>query len=125
MIVVTGDLHGRGGHILRGRFSFRREAGRLRFETSEDFFFDGAPSPGWALFHTVPASGQSEGVREAAATGHFGMLAPASDYPYPETRGPQHALLPEALRLDGCRSLFLWCYGTHRLLGVGPFAETP
>lgn len=90
-------------------------------ETSEDFFFDGAADPGWALFNGVPQSSSDAGVAAAALENGFGRLDGASTFPHREIVGRQVATIPDHIPVAAYDCVFLWCYSTQFLLGIGPF----
>jgi hypothetical protein len=120
MIVGHGTFQGRGGHTLRGRFELLRGADGVRLTIGDDFFFDGSPAPGFALaanseftqaqaiatdFHRLPGSGRLMGAQI-------------------EVSGRQEALIPARFNLDDFDTLFLWCFMTPFLLGVGPIVRS-
>lgn len=49
MLVAQGAFAGRNSHVMQGSFTIDEDGGELWFETSEDFFFDGSPEPGFAV----------------------------------------------------------------------------
>ncbi|WP_375258715.1 hypothetical protein [Citreimonas sp.] len=116
MLIGNGTFEGRGGHVLRGTFRFdRSDGGVVRLTTSDDFFFDGSPAPGFAL----SASGDPSAA-EAAATDFLrlpgsGSLSGAQI----EVRGAQGGIVPDSIDIRAQKVLFLWCYITPFLLGVG------
>ncbi|MBP1849123.1 hypothetical protein [Rhizobium halophytocola] len=122
MLIATGTFSGRGGHILRGHFTLTQRADGVLMTTSEDFFFDGAEEPGWALFDRIPQSSADPSLAAAAETLGFGRLAPSSQFPHREIVGRRTALIPSRLSVDAYECIFLWCYATQFLLGIGPYA---
>ena len=120
MIVAKGTFQGRGGHVMRGTFVIEERSDGFWMVTDDDFYFDGSPEPAFALsssstptaseardtrFHNLPASGSLSG-------------------PQIEVEGRQEARIGEALDLDVTKFVFLWCFLTPFLLGVGPLERT-
>lgn len=115
MIVWRGVLEGRGGHVLRGDFQIEQSDSGLLLTTSDDFYFDGSPAPGFAF----SASGDAT-PEEAAATDFLrlpgsGSLSGAQI----EVSGRQGGPIPGAIDVSAQKLLFLWCYRTPFLLGIG------
>lgn len=109
MTLATGLFTGFGQHVMRGGFVVRQDGGRQIFETSDDFFFDGAPEPGFAL------SADGSFTRAAAEATDFLRLAANG----PVT-GTLTAELPPGFDISDQRIVFLWCFDFHVLLGQAP-----
>lgn len=115
MLIASGTFIGASGHELTGQFSFERSAKGIIFTTSDDFFFDGSPQPGFALT-TVPE------FSETAAKATQFLMLPASGSvigPQLEVIGKQAAILPDGIDLAAHDTLFLWCFRFPTLLGTG------
>lgn len=115
MLVAQGTFEGRGPHEMSGRFTIEEIDGAHWFSTSEDFYFDGSPEPGFA----VSASGNSTGV-EAAATDFLRL--PGKGDPSPpqiEVRGLYRARVPDHVEITNASNVFLWCFQFPSLLGFG------
>lgn len=109
MTLATGHFTGFGQHVMRGGYVVREEGGRQIFETTDDFFFDGAPEPGFAL------SADGAFTRAAAEDTDFLRLAASA----PVT-GKLTAELPQGFHIADQRVVFLWCFDFHVLLGQAP-----
>ena len=115
MIIGSGSFSPGPGHEMRGTFTLTRQSNGILMETSEDFYFDGAPAPGWALSLGVPTNSSDPGVIQAARETDFKRLeirAPIS--------GKRNALIPENIDIDSYDTLFLWCYEFGVILGAAP-----
>lgn len=115
MIVAEGEFEGRGGHMMSGSFRIESSDDGLTFVTSDDFFFDGSPAPGFAFSSSGDAT-----AAEAAASDFFRLPGSGSlTGPQIEVTGRQTSLIPPTIDLSGQKILFLWCYLTPFLLGKG------
>ncbi|MEM8979916.1 MAG: hypothetical protein AAGD04_10550 [Pseudomonadota bacterium] len=109
MTLATGAFQGRSGHTMRGTYSVRLVSGKQVFETSDDFFFDGAPEPGFA----ISASGVLD--HATAVDTDFLRLAPSVS-----SEGVFTAPLPDGVDITEQTTVFLWCYLARALLGEAP-----
>ena len=119
MILAKGSFSGRGGHILRGTFILYFQDEGVFLSTSEDFLFDGAAEPGWALIKGIPNSSSDPALHRAPRVGDLG---PPTRFPFPEISGEQQLPLRHIQSLEGFSTLILWDYASSFLLGVGPFS---
>lgn len=119
MHIGNGLFEGRGGHVMRGSFSLERAADELMFRTSDDFYFDGSPAPGFAF----SASGEATAL-EAIAT-DFLRLPGSGELSGEqiEVRGAQRGRVPSTIDIRAQRAVFLWCYRVPFLLGIGVIAH--
>lgn len=115
MLIAKGTLEGRGGHELRGTFAIRKVNGALEFETSADFFFDGSPAPGFAFttgqLFTAAHAARTDFLRLPGSGSLTGTQIPVS--------GVQRGVIPATPDFDTFDTVFLWCFQTPFLLGVG------
>lgn len=118
MLIGNGTFRGLGGHDMRGTFTLTQDSNGVLFETSGDFFFDGSPAPGWALFNGIPTDSNDPTVRAAALNTHFGDLAKNQ-----VVTGKHSAVIPASIDLDAYDTVFLWCYRFPFVLGVGPISR--
>lgn len=119
MLIGAGTLSGRNRHVLQGSFTLnRQDDGSVLMETSADFFFDGAPDPGWALFQGEPMGVARPKVHAAALATRFGRLPGG----VVAVHGIQSGVIPAAFDMSQVDHLFLWCFDpqTPFLLGIGP-----
>lgn len=116
MIIGRGSFSPGQGHDMRGSFTLTRQANGVLMLTSDDFFFDGSPAPGWALSNGVPADANDPDVRRAAIETDFQRLTDRIE----PVSGQQSGLIPNAINIDAYDTLFLWCYQVPFILGVGP-----
>ena len=116
MLIGSGRFIGTGGHRLHGTFTLTKLADHVLFETSEDFFFDGAPEPGWALSKGTPEDHISPKVSEFASRTRFGEM-PGEIIP---VRGKQLGRIPGRIWRENFDTVFLWCFSVPFILGVGP-----
>lgn len=116
MLIASGRFEGRGGHEMRGSFQIEEDAdGMIWFATSDDFFFDGSPAPGFA----VSASGDLTAA-EAAATDFLRLPATGSGTGAQlEVHGVQRAQIPATAGIKTAKFVFLWCYIFPSILGEG------
>ncbi|QIR86484.1 hypothetical protein [Paracoccus sp. AK26] len=123
MIVAQGRLTPGPGHTLRGSFTIRQTGEGLLMETSDDFFFDGSPTPGFALNTGIPTDAadlalqsRMEGTRFLDLPG--GVVT---------VQGRQAGTIPPDLDLDAFDTLVLWCFAVPFILGFGPIdrVQTP
>ncbi len=98
---------------MTGGFIIQESDGQQVFETSEDFFFDGAPDPAFAL----SPSGAMDTVT-ATASKFLPLLADVSN------SGKLSADLPDGFEIRHQSHVFLWCFTFAFLLGVGPVELT-
>lgn len=120
MLIGQGQFTPGQGHEMRGSFTLTQQANGVLMFTSEDFFFDGSPAPGWALSRGVPQDANDPTVRRTAIETDFqrltDMIEPIS--------GQQSGLIPPSINLDEYDTLFLWCYQVPFILGVGPIERS-
>ncbi|MFY0610999.1 MAG: hypothetical protein JXQ99_05695 [Hyphomicrobiaceae bacterium] len=118
MLIAQGRFEGRQTHEMRGTFTIVETSDGLLFETSDDFFFDGSPEPAFALSrYPDPDQGQAGedlDTRFLDLPGTGNLTDPSI-----EVRGKQTGIIGPASALNGKESVFLWCYLTPFLLGVG------
>lgn len=115
MIIGTGTLEPGFNHQLTGTFKLvQRKFGTILI-TSEDFFFDGSPAPGWALYEGVPDSANNPDVINAAISTDFQRIAQRVE----PVEGQQLAIIPPSFDLAKFSTLFLWCYEVPFILGIG------
>ena len=122
MILATGHFSGRGGHILRGSFMLERHKEAYFLSTSDDFLFDGAAEPGFALMSGLPRSSADQALRHMVKAARLGPLAPPGRFPYPEISGARKLAIGEIRNIAAFDTLVLWDYASSFLLGVGPFS---
>ncbi|WP_132248235.1 hypothetical protein [Primorskyibacter sedentarius] len=94
---------------MRGGYSVSEVAGLQTFSTTADFFFDGAPEPGFAL--------SPDGVlsHSHALSSDFLRLLPNVS-----NSGVVTAPLPSGFDIREQKTVFLWCYFARFLLGDAP-----
>ncbi len=115
MIIANGRFEGRGGHALRGSFVIEKRGSDHWFATSDDFYFDGSPEPGFALSPSlIPTQAEAEATRFLTLPAS-GSLSP----PQIEVRGVQEGPIGPGFDPATAQSVFLWCFLTPFLLGVG------
>lgn len=114
-LIGSGTFTPGAPHILRGSFTLARVDGVVTLTTSDDFFFDGSPAPGFAL-----AAGGGFTEAQARQT-EFGRLRGSGslDGRTVEVVGRQIAYLPPSLAIDDFDTVFLWCFKVPFLLGHG------
>lgn len=115
MLIGWGTFVATGGHKLAGSFSLLQAEMGVFMETSRDFYFDGSIEPGWALHPTAPTDRQDPEVMAYASGTRFGNLPRNMT----EICGQQSFPIPPNLKLRYYNSVFLWCFGSPYLLGVG------
>ncbi|MEX0338720.1 MAG: hypothetical protein AB3N11_06735 [Arenibacterium sp.] len=115
MLIAKGELQGCNGHVATGSFTIESENGVLWFRTSEDFYFEGAPAPGFAI-----SSGGVDPAKEAK-TSDFLRLPGTGDpfHAQRPVRGVFEAPLPGSVDIESAVAVFLWCYDFPGVLGVG------
>ena len=116
MIIGRGDFSPGQGHTMRGSFTLTQQANGILMLTSDDFFFDGSPAPGWALSKGIPTDADDPDVRRAAIETDFQRLTDRVE----PVSGQQSGLIPNAIAIDAYDTLFLWCFQIPFILGVGP-----
>lgn len=116
MLIATGEFEGRGTHVLHGTFRIEQEAdGKVWLTTSDDFYFDGSPEPGFA----ISASGNFTPA-EAAATDFLRLSGTGSPVGAQiEVQGKQRGEIPEGIDIGAANAVFLWCFQFPSVLGVG------
>lgn len=115
MILAHGTLSGRGGHELHGSFVIEKRGGDLWFATDEAFYFDGSPEPAFA-FATSP-----EQFAEQAQETRFLNLPGTGSLTGVQikVRGKQEGRVGTLFDAASTHFVFLWCFMTPFLLGVG------
>jgi len=115
MIVGKGVFDGRGGHLMRGSFSIEQSASGLLFMTSDNFYFDGSPAPGFAF------SASGDPTQEEATSTDFLRLpgTGALSGEQLEVIGRQSGPVPGSIDVSAQKLVFLWCYRVPFLLGIG------
>ncbi|WP_422370150.1 hypothetical protein [Hoeflea sp.] len=116
MLIGRGTFTPAPPHTLRGTFSLTRQSGGVKLETSDSFFFDGSPAPGFALHTGVPVDAQDPVLRANMVATRFldlpGNVVPVS--------GVQTGLIPDTTDIDAYDTLVLWCFAVPFILGFGP-----
>lgn len=116
MLIGSGDFVGVQGHQLDGSFTLTQQANGILMLTSEDFFFDGSPAPGWALSLGIPKDSSNPGVQRTALNTDFQRLTDRVE----PVMGQQSGLIPNSIDINEFDTLFLWCYQIPFILGYGP-----
>ena len=115
MLIASGKFQGCNGYKVSGAFSFDLRDDVLWFQTTEDFFFEGAPAPGFAI-----SNGGASPAAEAKMNDFLRL--PGTSDPFRkqlEVRGVFRAPLRHTLGLKDALAVFLWCYDFPGVLGVG------
>lgn len=112
MIISTGIFEGRGGHVLSGDFALHQSSAGLELVTADNFFFDGSPAPGFALFQGDPSGISLTDLAEAAQLS--GFLPLPSNMP---VSGQQRGYLHPGAQRAPFDHIFLWCFEFPFLLG--------
>lgn len=115
MLIGKGKFSPGAGHDLRGTFTLTRQNNGILMVTSEDFFFDGSPAPGWALSSGIPTDASDPVVQKTAVETDFQRLTDRIE----PVSGQQSGLIPPAIDIDSYDTLFLWCFQEPFILGVG------
>lgn len=116
LIVASGLFEGRGGHTLKGNFVIEKRESDYWLVTSEDFLFDGSPEPGFALSDSL-----SPNEGEAIATRFHNLRGSGSLFGTQiEVSGVKEGKIGPDFDLAKTKAIFLWCFLTPFLLGVGP-----
>ena len=115
MLIGKGTFSPGVGHELRGTFTLIRQANGVLMTTSQDFYFDGSPAPGWALSAGVPIDSDDPEVQRTAIATDFQRLTDRIE----EVSGQQSGLIHNAIDIDAYDTLFLWCFQVPFILGVG------
>lgn len=120
MIIGKGSFLPGPPHVLRGTFELARTDGVVTLTTSEDFYFDGSPAPGFAL---TSGGAFSEAI---ALRNEFGRLPGSGgiDGQVIEITGRQVAFVPPSLDIDAFDTVFLWCFKIPFLLGTGAIVRS-
>ena len=116
MLIGRGTLSPGPGHDMRGTYTLTQQANGILMVTSQDFFFDGSPAPGWALSEGVPDDPSDPAVQRTAIEPDFQRLTDRIE----PISGQQSGLIPNSLDISEYDTLFLWCYQVPFILGVGP-----
>lgn len=118
MLIAQGAFEGRGIHVMNGTFRIEQEAdGKVWLTTSDDFYFDGSPEPGFA----ISASGDFTAA-EAEATDFLRLPGTGSPVgAQTEVHGKQRGEIPEGVDVGAANALFLWCFQFPSVLGMGVF----
>ncbi len=103
------------GHRLDGTFTLTRQASSVLMVTSNDFYFDGSPAPGWALTNDIPTDASDPKVRRDAIMTDFQRLTDKIE----SVQGQQSGLIPNSINIDEYDTVFLWCYQFPFILGFG------
>lgn len=114
-LIGTGSFAPGPPHVLRGTFTLARIDGVVALTTSDAFFFDGSPAPGFAL-----TTGNDFSEQQARRT-EFGRLPGSGslDGRTIEVVGRQIAFVPPSLDIGDFDTVFLWCFKVPFLLGRG------
>ncbi len=115
MLVARGTFSPGQGHELNGGFTIMNQEGRFFMETSEDFYFDGSPDPGFALTIGIPRSAGDPVLQKGMAATRF-LNLPGQVV---EVRGRHVGEIPPTLDLAAFDTLVLWCFSFPFILGFG------
>ncbi|WP_213686211.1 hypothetical protein [Roseicyclus sp.] len=115
MLIARGTFTPGQGHEMRGGFTIKNQEGRFLMETTEDFYFDGSPDPGFALNIGIPQSASDPELRQRMAATRF-LNLPGQVV---EVRGRHAGEIPPTLDLVAFDMLVLWCFGFPFILGFG------
>lgn len=116
MLIGRGQFTPGNGHQLDGTFTLTRQANGILMLTSEDFFFDGSPAPGWAFSDGIPEDASDPQLIKTAMETDFQRLTDRVE----PVRGQQSGLIPKSIDIDKFDTLFLWCFQFPFILGTGP-----
>lgn len=114
--VATGLFEGRGGHVLTGGFRIERRGIEHWLVTGHEFHFDGSPEPGFAFAITAPPTAKKAHDNRFLDLPGSGTLTG----PQIELRGMREGRIGADFDPHTAQVIFLWCYMTPFLLGVGP-----
>ncbi|MDN2480971.1 hypothetical protein [Vibrio agarivorans] len=115
MLIGNGNFIAGQGHELNGSFTLTKQTNGILMLTSDDFFFDGSPAPGWALSKGTPLDASNPDVQRTAITTDFQRLTDRIE----PVSGQQSGLIPNSINIDEFDTLFLWCYQVPFILGYG------
>ena len=115
MLIGRGVFTPGNGHEMRGSFTLERQASGVLMRTSEDFFFDGSPAPGWALSKGIPTDASDPDVQRTALQTDFQRLTDRIE----PVSGQQSGIIPLRIDIEDFDTLFLWCYQFPFILGFG------
>lgn len=115
MLIGRGNFVPGPPHDLRGSFTLTREDGHVRLDTSDDFFFDGSPEPGFGLHSGVPVNSGDMALRANMAATRF-LNLPTGVVP---ATGRHSGLLRSETNLDDFDVVVLWCFAVPFILGFG------
>lgn len=116
MIVAKGMFEGRGGHELRGDFIVELRDADYWFVTSDDFYFDGSPEPGFAVSQSLtPNASEAEATRFYDLPGSGSLVGTQI-----KVGGKQEGKIGPDFDLKNGKAFILWCFLTPFLLGIGP-----
>lgn len=116
MIIAKGRFEGRGGHELQGNFVLEELDGQIWMVTDDSFFFDGSPEPGFAVSASLtPTEAEAVHSRFLDLPGSGSLVGRQI-----EVSGRQRGRLIAPFNPLTARSVFLWCFQTPFLLGIGP-----
>lgn len=119
MIVAKGRFEGRGGHRLSGAFVIELHGAEHWLVTSENFYFDGSPEPAFAFTSDLlPTAAQAQATRFLNLPGS-GSLVGAQI----EVSGKLEGRTGPDFDLATVKTIFLWCFQTPFLLGIGPITR--
>lgn len=119
MLIGKGKFIPGQGHELRGSFTLTRQNSGILMLTSENFFFDGSPAPGWALSKGIPQDADDPDVKRTAIATDFQRLTDRIE----PVSGQQSGLIPNSINIDEFDTLFLWCYQVPFILGYGSIVK--
>lgn len=115
MLIGRGNFVPGPPHELRGGFTLTREGGHIRMDTSDDFFFDGSPEPGFGLHSGIPANAADPVLRANMTATRFLDLPPG----IVPAEGRYSGLLQSQTNLDDFDTIVLWCFAVPFILGYG------
>ena len=85
-------------------------------QTSDDFFFDGSPAPGFGLHAGIPTDAGDPALWAAMDRTRF-LDLPGNVVPVSRR---QAGLIPPEIALSEFDTLVLWCFAVPFILGIGP-----
>ena len=115
MHIGNGTFTSGNGHQLRGTFTLTRQANGVLFRTDDDFYFGGAPAPGWALCSGVPVDASDPDLQRLAIGTDFQRLTDKIE----PVSGPQSGIIPRLIDIDAYDTVLLWCFQFPVILGFG------
>lgn len=115
MLIARGLFTPGQGHEMRGGFTITTDGSRFLMETTEDFYFDGSPDPGFALNVGIPRNADDPALRQQMAATRF-LNLPGNIV---QVHGRHAGVIPPAVDLAAFDTMVLWCFGFPFILGFG------